>query len=217
MVLPSVSFLIVELMYSLCSGLVSHNLFHFPFSSSLPPSHTGTLCGTCVNGTSVGVLRTNCRSCEKDNYYALGFLGESSLLRLYLDLCNKTLGLSCLAVWHSTVVGDIILVGVVLFAAMKLKLVFPHSLKGLLFYVQTAYYTTEYFPISFWDIRKYVSLYIAGIRLTMCVWVHLSMYTILTAETLHTICLIYTLLSIVLLFSPSLPPSLPLSLPPLSY
>lgn len=68
--------------------------------------------------------------------------------------------------WHSTVVGDIILVGVVLFAAMKLKLVFPHSLKGLLFYVQTAYYTTEYFPISFWDIRKYVSLYIAGIRLT---------------------------------------------------
>ena len=55
------------------------------------------------------------------------------------------------------VFGDILLVILVLMAAMKFKLIFPHSLKGLLFYLQTSYYTTEYFPISFWDIRQYVS------------------------------------------------------------
>ena len=43
-----------------------------------------------------------------------------------------------------------------MFAIMKLDVHFPHSLKGLLFYIQTAYYTTEHFPIAFWDVRKYV-------------------------------------------------------------
>jgi len=38
---------------------------------------TGSLCGECVNGSAVGVLRTNCRNCISDNYYAVGFLGES--------------------------------------------------------------------------------------------------------------------------------------------
>lgn len=55
------------------------------------------------------------------------------------------------------VVGDIILVALILVLAIKLHVSFPESMKGLLFYIQTAYYTTEYFPISFWNIRKYVS------------------------------------------------------------
>lgn len=54
-------------------------------------------------------------------------------------------------------IGDVIVIGVILFAALKLHLVLPHSFKGLLFYIQTVYYVTEYFPISFFDIRKYVS------------------------------------------------------------
>ena len=36
----------------------------------------GTLCGTCVNGTGVGVLRTNCRDCDKENYFSLAFLSN---------------------------------------------------------------------------------------------------------------------------------------------
>ena len=125
----------------------------------------------CINGTSVGVLRTNCRHCDKENYYALGFLSEFNsspgcLLTeptphtliapiILYDGCQKwTL---CVFFCPSAVIGDIILVALVLIAAMKFKLSFPHSLKGLLFYLQTSYHVTEYFPISFWDIRQYVS------------------------------------------------------------
>ena len=43
-----------------------------------------------------------------------------------------------------------------MFAVIKLDMYFPHSLKGLLFYIQTVYYTTEHFPSAFWDVRKYV-------------------------------------------------------------
>ena len=59
---------------------------------------------------------------------------------------------------HFPVVGDAMAVGLILVAAMQFQQSFPHSFKGLLFYIQTSYYTTEYFPISFWDIRQYVSL-----------------------------------------------------------
>ena len=69
----------------------------------------------------------------------------------------------CLCTIWSTVIGDVILVGLILFAAMYFKLSFPHSLKGLLFYIQTSYYTTEYFPISFWDVRQYVSHHIVNL------------------------------------------------------
>ena len=44
-------------------------------SYSMELSATGTLCGRCVNGTGVGVLRFNCRDCDSSNYWALGFLG----------------------------------------------------------------------------------------------------------------------------------------------
>lgn len=62
-----------------------------------------------------------------------------------------------LCMYHFPVVGDAVAVGLILVAAMQFQQSFPHSLKGLLFYIQTSYYTTEYFPISFWDIRQYVS------------------------------------------------------------
>ena len=55
------------------------------------------------------------------------------------------------------VVGDVILVTLILVLTVKAHMIFPPSLKGFLFYIQTVYYVTEYFPISFWDIRKYVS------------------------------------------------------------
>ncbi len=55
------------------------------------------------------------------------------------------------------VVGDILIVSFIMFAVIKLNMHFPHSMKGLLFYIQTAYYTTEHFPIAFWDVRQYVS------------------------------------------------------------
>lgn len=58
----------------------------------------------------------------------------------------------------SPVLGDFIIIGAVLLTIVKFKWHFPHSLKGLLFYIQTAYYTTQHFPISFWDIRKFVRL-----------------------------------------------------------
>ena len=56
-----------------------------------------------------------------------------------------------------TVIGDIILITLIFVLVIKLHLMFPVCMKGFLFYIQTAYLTTEYFPISFWDIRKYVS------------------------------------------------------------
>jgi len=87
-----------------------------------------------VNGSAVGVLRTNCRNCTSDNYYALGFLA----------------------------VADVIAVGAILFLSVKLRRAFPHSLKGLLFYIQTVYYATEYFPASFWNIRQYM-LYLSSV------------------------------------------------------
>ena len=67
-------------------------------------------------------------------------------------------GCQCSVVYCFPVLGDTVAVGLILVAAMQFQLSFPHSLKGLLFYVQTSYYTTEYFPISFWDIRQYVSV-----------------------------------------------------------
>lgn len=65
---------------------------------------------------------------------------------------------ACTHTYTNAVVGDVILVSIILLLAVKLHMTFPHSLKGFLFYIQTAYYATEYFPASFWDIRQYVSL-----------------------------------------------------------
>jgi len=48
----------------------------------------------------------------------------------------------------------VLVLGAIFFVFMKLDFHFPHSLKGLLFYIQTAYYVTESFPASFWDVRK---------------------------------------------------------------
>ena len=56
------------------------------------------------------------------------------------------------------VVWDIFIVSLLMVLVIKLDFSFPSSLKGLLFYIQTVYYVTEYFPSSFWDARKYVSL-----------------------------------------------------------
>ena len=58
--------------------------------------------------------------------------------------------------------GDGVLVTLILLLTVKAHMIFPPSLKGFLFYIQTAYYVTEYFPISFWDIRKYVSNWISS-------------------------------------------------------
>ena len=44
----------------------------------LPSPYPGALCGECENGTGVGVLRTNCRECSGEAYYALGILSESA-------------------------------------------------------------------------------------------------------------------------------------------
>ncbi len=53
-------------------------------SSSLP---VGTLCGRCINGTGVGVLRTNCRECQGDNYYAIALLGQLVCVRARMCAC----------------------------------------------------------------------------------------------------------------------------------
>ena len=37
---------------------------------------SGILCGQCINGTAVGVLRRNCRTCEHETFYALPLIGE---------------------------------------------------------------------------------------------------------------------------------------------
>ena len=64
----------------------------------------GTLCGHCINGTGVGVLRTNCRECTKDNYFALGFLGLSniklllSLIVFYIIIMINVLS-TCILAW----------------------------------------------------------------------------------------------------------------------
>ncbi len=42
--------------------------------------YLGTLCGECVNGTTVGVLRTKCRKCTENNYYAVALLGKHGSL-----------------------------------------------------------------------------------------------------------------------------------------
>ena len=121
-------------------------------------SHAGVLCGSCVNGTGVGVLRSVCRECRTQSYYAIGFLGEP-LHTVTPRICRSSINNSLCSLSHThAVIGDILVIGFILFAALKLHLVFPHSFKGLLFYIQTVYYVTEYFPISFFDIRKYVRM-----------------------------------------------------------
>ncbi len=104
-----------------------------------------------MNGTAVGVLRANCRDCQDENYYVLGFLSKK------LKLIEKRESIeSMISIFPFLVIGDFIIFGLIMFAIIKLNFHFPHSLKGLLFYIQTVYYTTEHFPIAFWDVRKYV-------------------------------------------------------------
>ena len=73
----------------------------------------GTLCGRCVNDTSVGVLRFNCRDCGSNKYWAIGFLGQLKytyvqtwLLTLFYDdndyghtllfcSCGRLFGVCC--------------------------------------------------------------------------------------------------------------------------
>ena len=106
----------------------------------------GSLCGECVNDSAVGVLRTNCRNCTSDNYYALGFLGESNshhthlLITYLIPLPPSLFPLSYTSpLPHPTAVADVIAVGAILFLSVKLHRAFPHSLKGLLFYIQVRY------------------------------------------------------------------------------
>ncbi len=123
---------------------------------SLYETVVGILCGECVNGTAVGVLRTNCRECRTNNYYSIALLGKQTNL-------STNCRLPYLLKLHShflsnIVIADLLVLGVIFFTIMKLDFHFPHSLKGLLFYIQTVYYVTESFPASFWNVRQYVSL-----------------------------------------------------------
>jgi hypothetical protein len=97
----------------------------------------GVLCGACKNESTVTILRMQCKEDCHDSvtlYYALPLL----------------------------IVVDVVLIIIVLVASIKLKVSFPHSLRGVIFYIQTVYIASEYFPISFLDSRQYM-LYFGNI------------------------------------------------------
>eukprot|EP00731_Ephydatia_muelleri_P037369 Em0452g4a len=102
-----------------CIGVFSQN--DTENSKQCHPTRKGILCGQCINGTAVGILRQNCR----------------------------------------TLIWDIALTLLIILVSLRVSASFAPGLKGLLFYIQTVYYATEFFPASFWDARQYM-LYISS-------------------------------------------------------
>lgn len=90
----------------------------------------GTLCGSCGNGTVVSVLRMLCRDdCLWDQgfYVVAAVLGRSIIVILETYYKNFS---------NSQVIADIGVIILILMLSVKFGLLFPHSLKPLLFYVQ---------------------------------------------------------------------------------
>ncbi|XP_019857682.1 PREDICTED: uncharacterized protein LOC109585984 [Amphimedon queenslandica] len=101
------------------------------------PPRIGTLCGQCGDNTTVTILRLQCKEGCEGNYHI--YYATAILIIVY-----------------------VLVIVAVLLASVKLGITFPHSMRPILFYIQTVYYTTEYFPISFWNSRQYM-LYLGNL------------------------------------------------------